>query len=101
MQLPARHPKDTKEVTVEYGDVLKRVSELSAQIVDARNHQRHREAIAIADEIGALYFPDDRVMAGRIAYLVNAIGVNNYIAGASRGLKDYVKEQRATFEPPF
>lgn len=90
----------------EYGTVLAETKVRLQKMLAAFDKNDFRTGHNEADEIGALYSPDDDIFASKISALVKSVASEMYFGGISHQLKQNAKDRErktinVSYTPPF
>lgn len=88
----------------EYGAILAETNVRLQKMLAAFDKNEFGAGHNEADEIGALYSPDDDIFAAKISALVRNVASEMYFGGISHQLKQNAKDrerQIAGYTPPF
>lgn len=90
----------------EYGKVLAETSVRLRKMLAAFDKNEFGAGHNEADEIGAMYSPDDELFAGKISALVKNVASEMYFGGINHQLKQNAKDRErkiinVSYTPPF
>lgn len=85
----------------EYGNTLAETNSRLQEMLAAFNNDEYSVAANRANEIGALYFPDNPIDASHVANLVKMTSSAMYFGGIQHQLNENEKEREKKFQSGF